>query len=360
MKNRGIDICPSDTRESFSTRLILTSAVSVTVTSVALILLFEKQLHYMAGQESLAAINAARLPVIAEGIFVAVVILGYLLTVFRANANLLDFYLNNQRSTLMQVSDGQLDCSVPVICNDEFGEIARHTNAMLRKLEERGKEVLKTQDAAFLSLATLAETRDNETGAHIMRTQRYVGLLADQLSWQPAFRDELTPKAVDMICKSTPLHDIGKVGIPDSILLKPGKLTDQEYAVMKTHTLLGSQALEAAEFTLGQSHFLSYAKDLVATHHERWDGTGYPAGLSGTDIPLCGRLMAVADVYDALVSARVYKSAFSHEKARDIIVDGSGSHFDPDIVEAFLACEQDFVAVAYEYKDASQTPDLAA
>ena len=155
----------------------------------------------------------------------------------------------------------------------------------------------------------------------------------------------------DLLFKSAPLHDIGKVGIPDNILLKPGKLSDDEFAIMKTHANLGSESLEVAENELGSSSFLRYAREIAISHHERWDGTGYPCKLQGEQIPLSGRLMAVADVYDALISKRVYKPAFSHEEAKKIIVEGRGTHFDPRIVDVFLASETRFQEIAGEFED---------
>ena len=156
---------------------------------------------------------------------------------------------------------------------------------------------------------------------------------------------------MDLLYKSAPLHDVGKVGIPDSILLKPGKLTDEEFMIMKTHAQLGADSLAVAEARLGSNSFLRYARGIAASHHEKWDGSGYPQGLKGDAIPLSARLMALADVYDALISKRVYKPAFDHDKAKSIILDGEGSHFDPRVVAAFISCEGEFTEIAAEYKD---------
>ncbi|EHA1125374.1 HD domain-containing protein, partial [Vibrio navarrensis] len=175
--------------------------------------------------------------------------------------------------------------------------------------------------------------------------------LATFLAQSPQHQSLLTAKYIDLLYKSAPLHDVGKVGIPDSVLLKPGKLTDEEFAIMKGHPQIGADALSIAEKRMGSSSFLRVAKEISLTHHEKWDGSGYPNQLSGEEIPLSGRLMALADVYDALISKRVYKPAFSHEKAREIILEGRGKHFDPQVVDAFLAVEQDFCAIAARYKD---------
>ena len=176
-------------------------------------------------------------------------------------------------------------------------------------------------------------------------------MLAEHLSNHADFKDELSPETIELLQKSAPLHDVGKVGIPDSILLKPGKLTDEEFMIMKTHAQLGADSLEIAEARLGTNSFLRYAREIAAYHHEKWDGSGYPKGMKGDAIPLSARLMALADVYDALISKRVYKPAFDHDKAKSIIIDGDGSHFDPRVVAAFKACEADFIEIAIEYKD---------
>ena len=222
------------------------------------------------------------------------------------------------------------------------------------KVLERTQELAVTQDITIHSLASLAETRDNETGGHILRTQRYVQVLARQLADHPKYGDELDEKTVDLLFKSAPLHDIGKVGVPDAILHKPGKLTDEEFDTMKTHCELGYQSLLKAEelFELEvRPSFLTHAKDIARTHQEKWDGSGYPQGLKGEEIPLSGRIMAVADVYDALICKRVYKPAFPHEKAVNIISEGRGSHFDPDVVDAFLEIEESVKRIAAELAD---------
>ncbi len=220
------------------------------------------------------------------------------------------------------------------------------------EVKRRMVENDQIQAVSIRALANLAEIRDNETGNHILRTQSYVFALADQLRAHPQFRDVLTPQFVELLVRSAPLHDIGKVGIPDQILLKPGKLSAAEWDVMKTHAALGARAIDAAERSVnGQIRFLSIAKEIARHHHERWDGTGYPDGLAGRAIPVSARLMALADVFDALVNKRVYKDAFSFEHAREIIVEGRGSHFDPDVVDAFLASFEQFCTTAEKLRD---------
>jgi putative two-component system response regulator len=217
----------------------------------------------------------------------------------------------------------------------------------------RTLQIQTTQDVTVMAMASLAETRDNETGNHIRRTQHYVKCLAEQLRSHPRFSAFLTERNIDLLFKSAPLHDIGKVGIPDSILLKPDKLTVEEFEVMKTHTTLGYEALVAGEHGLvHEVEFLRFAKEIALSHQEKWDGSGYPQALSGEDIPVSARLMALADVYDALISKRVYKPAFPHDKSVALIVEGRGRHFDPDLVDAFLVVQDQFKAIAARFVDA--------
>jgi putative two-component system response regulator len=214
-----------------------------------------------------------------------------------------------------------------------------------------------TQLVSIRALAHLAETRDPETGNHILRTQNYVQCLANQLQSHPRFCDFLDQRTINLLTKSAPLHDIGKVGIPDNILLKPGPLTPEEWTVMKTHAKLGSDAIEQAERDVDVSvAFLILAKEIARWHHEKWDGSGYPDGLAGDAIPISARLMALADVFDALITERVYKPAMSFAKARDVIVAGRGQHFDPDVTDAFMVGFDDFVAIAQRYSDGGEPP----
>jgi putative two-component system response regulator len=220
------------------------------------------------------------------------------------------------------------------------------------EVARRTAEVQDLQDALVLSMASLAETRDNETGNHLRRTQHYVKRLAEQLRQHPPFASLLDDRNIDLLFKSAPLHDIGKVGIPDHILLKPGPLDAQEFEIMKTHTTLGREAIESAEQSIGRPvPFLRFAKEIALSHQEKWDGSGYPEGLKGDAIPLSARLMALADVYDALISRRVYKPAFSHEASVKIILESGGRHFDPAVVAAFDAVREDFRSIAARYAD---------
>jgi putative two-component system response regulator len=230
------------------------------------------------------------------------------------------------------------------------------------EVEQRTKEVVAVQEVTILAMASLAETRDNDTGNHIRRTQFYVRALAEKLRNHERFRHLVdNDKTIDLLFKSAPLHDIGKVGIPDHILLKPGRFTPEEFEIMKTHTTLGRDAILAAERRLGlELPFLAYAKEIAYTHQEKWDGTGYPEGLSGDDIPISGRLMAVADVYDALICRRVYKEGMPHDKAVSIICEGKGAHFDPDIVDAFTKIADEFNAIAKRYEDTDHDIDAHA
>jgi len=226
-------------------------------------------------------------------------------------------------------------------------------NAVLeREVARRMHENDLTQQVTIRALAHLAEARDPETGNHILRTQAYVQQLAKALRDHTGFAQLKDDNYVDSLVRSAPLHDIGKVGIPDHILLKPGKLDAGEWAIMKTHTVIGCAAIERAEQDVdGRIEFLAVAKDVARSHHERWDGGGYPDGLVGDAIPVSARLMAIADVYDALISRRVYKPAMTHEEAVAIIREGRGKHFDPDMTDAFLGIAEEFREIATVFVD---------
>lgn len=221
-----------------------------------------------------------------------------------------------------------------------------------QRVKERTLELAMVQEATIESMSSLTETRDPDTGGHIKRTQSYIRLLADYLKNQPKFIRFLDDEAIDLLCKSAPLHDIGKVGVSDRILLKPGKLTDQEFEEMKQHTVYGRDTILVAERKLGNTSFLRIAREIAYTHHERWDGSGYPEGLKEEQIPVPGRLMALVDTYDALTSKRVYKSQIPHEKAVQIIIEAKGTQFDPAVVDAFLEVKEDFRRIGLRYADA--------
>lgn len=215
---------------------------------------------------------------------------------------------------------------------------------------EHTREAAHMQDAIILAMASLAESRDPDTGNHIRRTQHYVAALARELRFQDHYLAELSDDNIALLFKAAPLHDIGMVGVADAILLKAGKLTASEFEQMKQHTLFGRDAIAGVERTLGGSNaFLRYAGQITGAHHEYWDGSGYPQGLAGRDIPLSARLMAVADVYDALITQRSYRPAFTHETAVELIRQGRGEHFDPDIVDAMLAIEEKFRTIALQF-----------
>jgi putative two-component system response regulator len=235
-------------------------------------------------------------------------------------------------------------------------DFLRDKNAFLeQEVARRTEQVRDIQDVTILTMASLAETRDNETGNHIVRTQHYVRLLAQSLQNHPRFAGYLGDGMVDLLFKSAPLHDIGKVGIPDNILLKPGKLEAHEFEIMKTHTTLGHHAIESAEKRLGKDvPFLKCAKEIALSHQEKWDGSGYPGGLARDAIPISARLMAIADVYDALISRRVYKPPFTHEAAMAIIEEGRDRHFDPDIVDAFVAIQWQCKEIAERHANTDQ------
>ena len=237
-----------------------------------------------------------------------------------------------------------------VVCNYMFLTVLKY------RLEEKKmlsgmRELLLTQDITIESMANLAEYRDQETGGHIKRTRMYVRLLAEHIKQHDKYKHFLSNENIDMLYKSAPLHDIGKVAIPDNILLKPSRLTEEEFEVMKTHTTIGHDVIESSIRKLGKNSFLTIAAEMALSHQEKWDGSGFPQGLKGDAIPISGRLMALADVYDALISKRVYKSPSTHAVAVDIIKKGRGTHFDPDMVDAFLEIHEQFRNIAREFAD---------
>ena len=234
--------------------------------------------------------------------------------------------------------------------------VAERTREILLQSEQliRSKqEVIASQGATITALCSLTEVRDNETGGHIRRTQHYVRVLAEQLRDHPRFRHELNDETIDMMFRSAPLHDVGKVAIPDAILLKQGKLTPAEWEIMKRHPTYGRDAIAQAERELGDQggSFLRFAREIAHCHHEKWDGSGYPQGLAGDDIPVSARLMAAADVYDALMSRRAYKEAYSHERAMQMIQAERGRHFDPDVVDALQGLAETCRDIARRYCD---------
>jgi len=225
-----------------------------------------------------------------------------------------------------------------------------------KRAQRQTRDLNMSRDFIMSSLASLAETRDTETGAHIMRTQRYMRSLCRQLSRHPRFKPLLNEDIIELIAKLAPLHDIGKVGLPDHLLHKTTGFTAEEYEEVKKHTLYGRDAIAKAESRVGalNDEMLQYAKDIAYSHHERWDGTGYPEGLQGEQIPWPGRLMALADAYDAMVSRRIYQEPVPHEEAVRIISEGSGSHFDPDVVDAFLGVESQWRQISCELADSAE------
>lgn len=241
--------------------------------------------------------------------------------------------------------------------NKRAKDFLRDKNSFLEEeITKRIKEISIIQEVTVLALTSLAEARDTETGNHIRRTQHYMLILAKALKNHPRFKDYLSGAMIETLYRSAPLHDIGKVGIPDKILLKPGKLSEEEFEIMKRHTTLGKEAIESAEQEIGvEVEFLKIAKEIAHSHHENYDGSGYPQGLKADEIPICARLMALADVYDALISRRIYKEPMPHAKAFEIIQNKKSIKFDPDIVDAFIECQDDCLAISKKYEDDSST-----
>ena len=237
--------------------------------------------------------------------------------------------------------------------------LQEHNENLERMVQQRTAQLLLMQEALILAMGAMAETRDGTldglSGNHIRRTQRYMRALAMKLRSHPRFAASLTDENIELMYKSAPLHDIGKVAIPDRILQKQGKLDPEEFEVMKLHAAYGRDTIMLAEKHLGGSNsFLMFAREIAHSHQEKWDGSGYPESLSGDAIPVSARLMAVADVYDALISRRVYKPAYSHDEALDIMKKGRGTHFDPDVLDAFFDISERFRDIAREFGDDAQ------
>jgi putative two-component system response regulator len=239
-------------------------------------------------------------------------------------------------------------------------DLLKYQNAYLEaEVLRRMEQYQIIQDVSIRALARLAEIRDQETGSHLLRTQHYIRTLAERLKGHPRFSGFLTAENIETLVKSAPLHDIGKVGIPDRILHKRGKLDPDEWEIMKSHAELGAEAIRRAERDAEQPiEFLRIARDIAHFHHECWDGSGYPEGRAGDAIPIAARLMTLADVFDALISERVYKETIPMDEVVELIVAGRGTRFDPDVVDAFVAGLDDFVAITRRYADAP--PDPAA
>ena len=234
-----------------------------------------------------------------------------------------------------------------------FGSHVQYTINKRKQAEmdllESYRKLQNARMATILGLAKLAEYRDEGTGTHLERIREYAKLIAEEMAKNPKYTSNITPEYIDDIYQSSILHDIGKVGIPDAILLKPDKLTDEEFDVIKRHTILGGDAIKAIEAKIEGQSFLALGKEIAYNHHEKWDGSGYPRGITGEGIPLAARIIALADVYDALTTKRFYKDAYSHKKSRQIIIDQKGTHFDPAVVDVFLALEDEFNRIRQEH-----------
>ncbi|MCZ8183961.1 MAG: HD domain-containing protein [Beijerinckiaceae bacterium] len=289
-----------------------------------------------------------------EFAFVFAIISCYVANSARGAEKLLAKAVSEQVQTLGDAREGRARRRARIGTQDEIGFVSAEINYLLDELDRAHDMTTRTNDAIMKALIGLAGARDNETGEHLQRTQRYVGSLCSQLAQHPEYSAVLTPSAIADIVSAAPLHDIGKVAVSDAILHKPGRLTPEEYEVMKTHVGHGLAVIDKVIADVGVTPYLAVARDVIAGHHEHWNGAGYPFGLKGPDIPLAGRVMALADVYDALRSERIYKPAMPHAEARKILIDGAGTQFDPQVVAAFLMVEPQFERIATKFADSGQ------
>ena len=238
--------------------------------------------------------------------------------------------------------------------NEYQDQIEKFNLDLQDRVSKQVYEITAAQRSTIFAMAKLAESRDPETGEHLLRIREYVKIICQELCLLPKYAAIIDEDYIENICAASPLHDIGKVGVPDSILLKPGKLTKEEFDEMKVHTVIGAETLREVNRLHSGNDFVKVGIEIAESHHEKWDGTGYPHGLAGEEIPLVGRILALSDVYDALTSRRCYKEAFSHTRSLEIIVLGRDKHFDPDVVDAFVSAEKDFLDVRVRYDDVEQ------
>ncbi|PIQ95945.1 MAG: hypothetical protein COV67_12190 [Nitrospinae bacterium CG11_big_fil_rev_8_21_14_0_20_56_8] len=281
-----------------------------------------------------------RWAVLSEMAFVGFVVLAETLNLVASFCRNLKLFFEAENSTLMAVADGDFDRRVPVAFNDEFGQMGAYTNTMIELLKDRNLQLEKTRKEILARLGRAAEYRDNETGLHVVRMSHFCAALGRAI--------HLDGRECDLILQASPMHDIGKIGIPDHILLKPGKLVGEEWEQMKTHAAMGAAILSG-----GNSELLKLAESIALTHHEKWDGTGYPNGLKGEEIPQIGRIVAICDVFDALTSARPYKPAWPLEKTLDFLEEQSGKHFQPELVTRFKEVLPQILSIRDRYQEQS-------
>jgi response regulator RpfG family c-di-GMP phosphodiesterase len=351
----GMAALPSTPRSPFAIRFglgfgLVTALVLGVVSLLVLRAIEDGQAHDAQGFRRLAI----------EFAFVFVVILCYVANLARGAEKLLATAVSEQVRTLGSAREGSSRRRAVIGTNDEIGFVSGEINHLLDELDRAHDATTRTNDAIVKALIGLAGARDNETGGHLQRTQHYVATLCEQLALTPEYGSILTQRVIAEIVGAAPLHDIGKVAVPDAILRKPGRLNPDEYDVMKTHVAHGLAVIDSVIADVGVTPYLAAARDIIAGHHEHWNGAGYPLGLVGREIPLAGRVMALADVYDALRSARVYKPPMSHAQAKRILMDGAGTHFDPMVVASFLTIESRFERIADSFADDGSAPIVAA
>ncbi|MEM6664948.1 MAG: HD domain-containing phosphohydrolase [Pseudomonadota bacterium] len=333
----------------YQTKFMLFSGMNIAIVGIVSLMVAMKDLIW--AQNTALDETSVQLYAFLNMAAVVGVLCGYIVLVVRQYSRKIDFSLTEETTVLQAVREGALDARVGVLSNDEFGHLAHLTNHMIDRLQSSMKEISQSQGAIIRALVDLAAKRDNETGLHLKRTQTYVRVIAEAMRRSGDGTPQLDDGFIAMLERAAPLHDIGKVGIPDAVLQKPGRLTAEEFAVMRNHAAIGADALREADRMLGGSPFIRMALEIAESHHERWDGAGYPHGLREEEIPLAARIMAVSDVYDAVRSKRVYKPAMPHDEAVGIIRDGAGTQFDPLVVAAFLQVEGEIAGISEQLSD---------
>lgn len=322
-------------------KLTSIAVFSLLFMSLILFLVFVKDLYWLLdlGQEDF---NSGKNKFLTELVFVGVVILGEMINIICSFCRNLKQFFYKQNSSMEAVSNGNLDQHVDITSQDEFAVMGCHTNGMIEMLKERNRQLEKTRQEIIQRLGRAAEYRDNETGMHVIRMSHFSETLAKKVN--------LSKEECDLILQASPMHDVGKIGIPDKVLLKPGKLEGEEWTKMQTHVEVGASILSGSD-----SPLMQLAEEIAATHHEKFDGTGYPKGLKGDEISIAGRIVPICDVFDALTSVRPYKKAWAVEDAVDLLKKEKGKHFDPDLVDQFVSILPEILEIKERYSEKKES-----